>query len=51
VRVRINESDLSRALQIIEDVDFSSSLESENQKKTKKEILIPVDFSDYSRCM
>lgn len=48
VRVRINESDLPRALQIIEDVDFSSGMESENQKKTKKEILIPVDFSDYS---
>ena len=48
VRVRINESDLPRALQIIEDVDFSSDMEENNQKMIKKEILIPVDFSDYS---
>ena len=48
VRVRINESDLPRALQIIESVDFSSDEEEKEQKILKKEILIPVDFSDYS---
>ncbi|WP_019538369.1 universal stress protein [Proteiniphilum acetatigenes] len=48
VRVRINESDLPRALQIIEEVDFTSNMEEKDQNKTKKEILIPVDFSDYS---
>ena len=48
VRVRINESDLPRALQIIEEVDFTSNMEEKDHHKTKKEILIPVDFSDYS---
>lgn len=48
VRVRINESDLSRALEIIEEVDFSSNVDIKDQKKIRKEILIPVDFSDYS---
>ncbi|MBK5195532.1 MAG: universal stress protein [Proteiniphilum sp.] len=48
VRVRINESDLPRALLIIEKVDFSSQLDSDELKETKKEVLIPVDFSDYS---
>ena len=48
VRVRINESDLPKALRIIEEVDFTSNIESDNQKEVKKEILIPVDFSDYS---
>ena len=48
VRVRINESDLPRALHIIEKVDFSSQLDSDELKETKKEVLIPVDFSDYS---
>ena len=48
VRVRINESNLSKALRIIEEVDFTSNVEDKDQKKTKKEILIPVDFSDYS---
>lgn len=48
VRVRINESDLPRALQIIEEVDFTSDANEKNQKEIRKEILIPVDFSDYS---
>ncbi|WP_298650413.1 universal stress protein [uncultured Proteiniphilum sp.] len=48
VRVRINESDLPRALRIIEEVDFTSDMEAKDQIKMKKEILIPVDFSDYS---
>lgn len=46
VRVRINEDDLPKALQIIEEVDFSPS--NIEKIKIKKEILIPVDFSDYS---
>lgn len=48
VRVRINESDLQKALAVIEQVDFTASAEGERVKKTKNEILIPVDFSDYS---
>lgn len=48
VRVRINESDLPRALRIIEEVDFTSDVEARERQETKKEILIPVDFSDYS---
>ncbi|WP_294081519.1 universal stress protein [Proteiniphilum sp. UBA5384] len=48
VRVRINESDLPKALQIIEEVDFTSTNMEDKNQKTKKEILIPVDFSDYS---
>ncbi len=48
VRVRINESDLPRALRIIEDVDFVSHEVAEELEETNREILIPVDFSDYS---
>lgn len=55
VRLRIKESDLPHALQIIESSAWlseevikekeSSSLE---KKKEKRKVLIPVDFSDYS---
>lgn len=48
VRVRINESDLPRALRIIEEVDFTSQLHDEINREINREILIPVDFSDYS---
>ena len=51
VRIRINESDLPRALTIIEQVDFTSHVESEEDiesVKLKNEILIPVDFSNYT---
>lgn len=51
VRVRINESDLPRALAIIEQVDFTShvdSVEDLESVKGKNEVLIPVDFSDYT---
>ncbi len=51
VRVRINESDLPRALTIIEQVDFTSHVESEEDIESvmlKDEILIPVDFSNYT---
>ncbi|MDR1517882.1 MAG: universal stress protein [Dysgonamonadaceae bacterium] len=47
VRVRISELDLPKALKIIEDVDFSATAESK-KRPVKKEILVPVDFSDYS---
>lgn len=47
VRVRINESNLSKALNIIEQVDFTSQV-AEDMHEVKKEILVPVDFSDYS---
>lgn len=47
VRVRINQVDLDKALKIIEDIDFTSSEEIEDHP-VKKEVLIPVDFSDYS---
>ena len=51
VRVRINERDLPHALRVIEQVDFSSTATEDDQEKLEranKEILIPVDFSDYS---
>ncbi|MDO5663641.1 MAG: universal stress protein [Bacteroidia bacterium] len=51
VRVRINESDLPRALTIIEQVDFTSNVESLDdldKVKGKNEVLIPVDFSNYT---
>ncbi len=51
VRVRINESDLPRALTVIEQVDFTSNVESEDdleKVKVKNEVLIPVDFSNYT---
>jgi nucleotide-binding universal stress UspA family protein len=49
-RIRINESDLPRALEIIESVDFSyeNLKEKEEEKEPRKEILVPVDFSDYT---
>lgn len=51
VRVRINESDLPKALTIIEQVDFTSQVESMDdfdKVKDKDEVLIPVDFSNYT---
>lgn len=51
VRVRINEEDLPRALTIIEQVDFTSHIESDKdleKAKGKNEVLIPVDFSNYT---
>lgn len=49
VRVRIKQSDLPKALKIIEDTEFFSDEKKEKVKeKQPKKILIPVDFSDYS---
>ena len=51
VRVRINEEDLPKALTIIEQVDFTSHVETEDDLeavKGKDEVLIPVDFSNYT---
>ena len=49
VRVRINEVDLPRALDIIENVNFDAVEEPEEPKKEKKrEILVPVDFSEFT---
>lgn len=48
VRVRINESDLPAALRIIEKVDFTSQADKEQEQEIRKEILVPVDFSEYS---
>lgn len=50
MRVRINESDLPQALKIIEQIDFSSKInpEEEDDDNIQNEILIPVDFSNYS---
>ncbi|HHT30025.1 MULTISPECIES: universal stress protein [Petrimonas] len=51
VRVRINESDLPKALTIIEQVDFTSNVESMDDLehvKVNNEVLIPVDFSSYT---
>ncbi len=49
VRVRIKESDLPHALRIIEDSKwFDEPEEEKKEEKKSKQILIPVDFSEYS---
>jgi nucleotide-binding universal stress UspA family protein len=51
VRVRIKESDLPKALSVIEDMNNAEIIkEALNEKNEKKNhpILIPIDFSDYS---
>lgn len=48
VRVRINETDLPKALRIIEKVDFTSQVDKEQEQELSKEVLVPVDFSEYS---
>lgn len=47
VRIRINESDLPKALRIIEESKWLNE-EEQTQGKTQNRILIPIDFSDYS---
>jgi len=46
VRVRIREKDLPRALAIVEEIEKEWEKDKEGGKKDKKEILIPIDFSD-----
>lgn len=48
VRVRIKESDLPRALRIIEATQFFKEDEPLPNEEGVTEILIPIDFSDYS---
>lgn len=53
VRVRIKESDLARALQLMEEstwiTDMVDVSEEEKEKKSKlPKVLVPVDFSNYS---
>lgn len=52
VRLRIKESDLPRALKIVESSewlsDISKSKDSEADKEKRRKVLVPVDFSDYS---
>jgi nucleotide-binding universal stress UspA family protein len=53
VRVRINEVDLPRALDIIENISFEELNEekvtkNKGKRERKKEILVPVDFSEYT---
>ena len=49
VRIRIKESDLSRALRLIEDTQWLDETEKEDApEQNLKKVLIPVDFSDYS---
>lgn len=49
VRVRIAENDLSRALLVVEEMEYAQQQgEDVLNKSTPREILIPVDFSDYS---
>lgn len=49
VRVRINEIDLPRALDIIENVRFEESkIEKVEEGKRRNEILVPVDFSEFT---
>lgn len=45
VKVRINEKDLQRALEIVES---GSWLKNDNDEPEKKNILVPVDFSEQS---
>lgn len=45
VKVRINEKDLQRALEIVES---GSWLKEDGDEPEKKNILVPVDFSDQS---
>lgn len=49
-RVRINEVDLPDALRIIEQVDFRSNIRECDEEVVSKsdEIVIPIDFSDYT---
>lgn len=44
VRVRIKESDLPKALAIVEEIE--NEWENDNETKVKQQILIPIDFSD-----
>ncbi|MDD3727402.1 MAG: universal stress protein [Dysgonamonadaceae bacterium] len=49
VRVRINEIDLPRALDIIENVKFEESeIEKKDKKIRRNEILVPIDFSEFT---
>ena len=48
VRVRIKERDLSKALQIIETIQFFKEDDDSRDDEVTKKILIPIDFSDYS---
>ncbi|MDR0874334.1 MAG: universal stress protein [Prevotellaceae bacterium] len=51
VRVRIKESDLTKALSIIEQANFYENVEKYAQevKVEKNKILVPIDFSDYAQ--
>jgi nucleotide-binding universal stress UspA family protein len=44
VRVRIKESDLPRALKIVEEME--SAWENESESTSTRKVLIPIDFSD-----
>jgi len=46
VRVRIKESDLPRALKIVEEMESAWEHESETDATTTLKVLIPIDFSD-----
>ena len=52
VRLRIKESDLPRALKIVESSAWLSEEvapgKNEKKKEGSRKVLIPVDFSDYS---
>lgn len=48
VRVRIKESDLPDALRVIERVDLSDTSSKKETVEPIREVLVPVDFSDYS---
>ena len=50
VRVRIKESDLPKALGIIEEMNNAEIVSAAVKEATRKQsILIPIDFSDYSK--
>lgn len=47
VRIRIKETDLPRALQIVEEVEKAWEAEKKEDKVSSNIVLIPVDFADF----
>ena len=49
VRVRIKESDLDRATEVVEEINQSQAVEDALRKENNKgELLVPIDFSNYN---
>lgn len=48
VRVRIRETDLPHALQVLEEYQSINKIDDTDESRKDKKVLVPVDFSDYS---